>query len=168
MSDVSEVRASPWHRGRWRLELIDRHGRRYESATSDRRRVEEAAQAFKRQQLTVLMPLLLVPAWSIENADLQSTQGHHRALCVGGKDLRRRAIDTAAIGGKGSKFLTWHERAYPDASSAPRARDASTLVSKRAIVTRGSSLSAMALTHPCNAPTPRTKHGCAMVRRNRQ
>lgn len=39
LAQISDVRAVPWYRGRWRLQVLESSGRRYESATWDRESV---------------------------------------------------------------------------------------------------------------------------------
>lgn len=47
---ISVLNERPWYKGRWRLEIIDRDGRRYESATSDRGVVDRAVHRLQRRQ----------------------------------------------------------------------------------------------------------------------
>jgi hypothetical protein len=47
LAQISEVRAVPWYRGRWRLQVLESSGRRYESATWDRESVATSTARLK-------------------------------------------------------------------------------------------------------------------------
>jgi len=48
LTDIAAVEARPWYRGRWRLHVVTTTGRRFESATWDRKAVTESMARLKR------------------------------------------------------------------------------------------------------------------------